>query len=296
MNGVQYVSLLSSSHSGSTLLSMLMAANPKIRSFGDTYHNSNKVVCSCNTTVNRCKFRNEINEKLKKKGFKFDWKNPLYPHLLFDKFKPAFVRKTKLFRLYVNLPNFLKKIIYNKKIKLECNFVDSLKEINDFSLYFDGSKSIVRFETLKQFDKNIKLIHLIKSPYSFINSCIKHKKTNLSRCLEGWLTYNNTVREYKKELKHNYLLIKYEELASNPTKVLKKIYKFIDIPAFIPDNIEKEKMHVLGSEIRFKLNDISDIQNKNKDPKKVLTPNMIRYVNNKIKDIFWIKQLFPKVE
>ena len=76
---IQLVYILSASHSGSTLLAMLLNAHPDVCSVGELKATSlgdpEKYLCSCGARIRECSFWNDVSKSMSNKGIRFDITN-----------------------------------------------------------------------------------------------------------------------------------------------------------------------------------------------------------------------------
>lgn len=77
---IPLVYILSASHSGSTLLAMLLGAHPEVCTVGELKMTSlgdiNHYRCSCMKEIKKCPFWSSIREDMALRGFTFDFANP----------------------------------------------------------------------------------------------------------------------------------------------------------------------------------------------------------------------------
>lgn len=75
-NKIPLVYIIASSHSGSTLLAMLLNAHPDVCSVGELKATSlgdvDRYRCSCQEKIKECPFWNDITKAMARKGFEFD--------------------------------------------------------------------------------------------------------------------------------------------------------------------------------------------------------------------------------
>ena len=299
---MQNVALLSSSYSGSTLLSLLMCSHPNVCGFGDTYNfqfvKLEETRCSCGSVPSiKCPMRIKVSELMKKSGCYFDWATsnptPLFKLFRSNKNMVSLSRRNFFLYIYRGLPLYFKTEIFSNYYKENIAFLNAIENSGNFSCYFDGSKNIVRLELLKDVFPNTKVIHLARDPKGYLHSCLKRKIKNYKKIINEWIRYNNNAHQYKKILgRDNYLFLRYEDIAENPNKTLSKIQKYIglseiDLQGNYENNIKNT--HVIGNKMknRFKKVDKKKISWENKLDKK-----HISYLSLKIKRESWIKKYF----
>lgn len=249
MNSLKVVFIISSGHSGSTLLNLLLGSCGKISSIGEIkrLHNYleedtklNNLDCTCGAIVNNCSFWNQV---LEGAGGKKQFLTPL------DNEEGFAERNLRL--------------------------IKSISDVTGNKIICDNSKNIDRLDKILQIrGLNVNIIHLIRDgravAYSFKrkeekirNSGNKYleemkylgkdiKMYDYNRSLSKWAQYNDKV---KKKYGHLacYQQIKYEDLVEQPLQSLNKIFYNIGAPKVdeIPE-FKHENVHSIGgNRMRF---------------------------------------------
>lgn len=156
---MQIWSLLSSSYSGSTLLSMLLSSYPRTLGFGDTYNyqyveDINDTRCACGMSPSyQCPVRMDIVDRMKRSGYKgFDWvyanPKPLFSFLRDSRFSIKVSRSHYLARVYKHLPDFIRLLVFRRFYIENHEFFSAIENIGDYDYYFDGSNSLLEWNCL----------------------------------------------------------------------------------------------------------------------------------------------------
>jgi hypothetical protein len=263
---LKYLALLSSSFSGSTLLSILLSQDKRVIGFGDTYpldsiekrNGYADMTCTCGELILQCPLRVTLQEKMREKGFRnYSW--------LTSRATPRLLGKApRRLRLLQMLPNATMPAVFGRFLSETDAYIAALSEIGDFQVYFDGCKTLIRHEILSRSNRDMKIVHLLKDPRDVVHSYLKHSGKS-DHAVEGfvrqWIFYNDTAYAYRHRLGDaNYLPITYSELVRSPEDSLRKIYQFAGLPAPQIDlsDINLNWLHIVGNKMRSSFINIED--------------------------------------
>jgi len=268
------VYIASTGRSGSTLLELLLASFQNIWTMGEIYvlpleiKQKNRP-CGCGSEVTNCSFWSPI---IKKSKMILETNNNI-----------------SLFREYYSGGKFFRiqeliDIIYRKSMTR----FESLNEFcNDNSHLFmtiqqeamnitqkevkyliDSSKDFYRLFWLSNCRNiDLKVIHIVKNPKSFVYSNIKARKNlfvkilrsirmSIRYVIENWLIEKVCENLPRKD----YILIRYEDLASSPALVLRNISDWLQLPfeSRIVSSFRFDVNHgIAGNMMRYDVKDIS---------------------------------------
>ncbi len=301
---MENIALLSTSYSGSTLLSMLVCSHPSIIGFGDTYNYQfvplSETSCTCGAAPSICcPIRVAIERRMTESGGRFSWltSNPTpLPRLLAA--HPSAVdlsRKAALLSLYRAIPVEARLKIFSSFYEETRLFFEALDAIENKTHYFDGCKVLLRLELLRTLVPETKVIHLIKNPNAYVHSFLGRRGRSLQSIVNGWIRYHAASREFQSILgDQKYMLVTFEELSANPEKTLKDIYHFIGVAARTEPFetwVNKASVHVVGSKSK---NVFQRVQEKAPRWKSELRPGQIAYIERRTKDIDWLQPLLAR--
>lgn len=204
---LKIIYILSSGHSGSTLLDLILGSHSKIESAGEIFRfgdfmslNSkrpdNKRICTCGVHVNECNFWNLICAELK---------NSFGENAIEQKFGNE--RESD-----VSNYNILKTIL---SVSKKQTFCDSSKCFNRLKMMLNSNL----FEVF--------VIYLVRDgrAVAFSN---KKKKRSYYRYLFEWQRKNKHFLSLQKRNVHHFLL-RYEDFVSNPERYISLILKEISL-------------------------------------------------------------------
>ncbi len=298
------VALLSTSYSGSTLVSMLVCSHPNIIGFGDTYNYQfvplAETSCTCGAAPSICcPIRMDIERRLNENGLRFSWltsnPTPLPRFLAPHAFASNLSRKAALLKLYRAVPVQARLKIFPRFYEETLHFFEALDSIGNKTHYFDGCKVLLRVELLRTFAPETKVIHLIKNPKAYLYSYLGRRGKTLRSVVNGWIRYHKASREFQNILgDQNYMLVTFEELTANPEQTMEEIYQFIGVPARTEPFetwVDKSTIHVVGSESK---NVFQRVEKKAPKWKTELRPEQMAYIDRKTKDIDWLQPLLAR--
>lgn len=229
--------------SGSTLLDLIISANPPVFSVGEIIHYNywikERGLCKCGKKLQNCKF----------------WKNIL-------------VRKNFKIINHMNIKDYIRMMDYlfnplAEKINFHKNsenfelFEEIIKNSSKKNLIYilDSSKDIARLIEL-DLDNRLEVynISIVRNGMAVANSFSKPlngKGKNYFISLLKWIFLNTCMFKYlriRKNMHCKNLVIGYEHLCTNPEATIKRIENFlgISIEKNYPKLIRKMECHNIG--------------------------------------------------
>lgn len=265
--------ILSTGHSGSTLLDMLLGSADKLWTLGEVHYLQEShlqgLACGCGKLYPDCEFWSSVftrtdleAEEIPTNFFQLAQSRRFPQRALWVLSillgHPYFVRRQWL-RSYANANASLLRAIES-----------TLQEDPGFSpqWFVDATKHGHRLFWLLQDPRfKVKLVHLVKDPRAFVYSMVRHgESTSWSQVLRFALfwTYANLLflRMRANRALQGSILVRYEDLAANPQDVLESIATRLDIDleGISTENIRSKVNHAVGgNEMRLNL-DITQIR------------------------------------
>lgn len=275
------ISIVCPGHSGSTLLDMVIGTLPNVVSTGEIVYIPWKIYreinpekytttyCSCGETMGNCAFWGDVLSRLSNKvGYRI-YDNPqkfdisINRHFYFGKsVKSTIIRKIFIaFSAIINIDHVINIMYshYRKSIISNWLLFDTISESSKKNIVIDSTKDIYRFLFLRKHrKKKSKLIILIRDVYGVASSShFGLDDDKIKSTAKAWLNFYN-IRIYNviKHLnKSEYLVIRYEDLASDVNASRHKIAEFLEIKETIEDisTLYPSQMHIVaGNPIRNK--------------------------------------------
>lgn len=291
---VKYVSLLSSSYSGSTLLSLLLAESRiGITGFGDTYplpgNDYSKEKCTCGAYIPECPFRLELEERMRQWGYS-DWRwvrSEPFPHRRV--LHRLHIRK-RVLPLYRAMPSRIRQNLFAAFFRETDCFLHCLYEMTGCGYYLDGCKSLIRLEVLRTHLEDNKVIHLVKDPRAYVHSMLKRNKNSLGlrRIVDNWIDYNRKASQFRDMLgAENYCLVRYEDLSRDTAGALRNVCAFLNLPVKYPGDISDAELgdvHIIGNRMRLSFRSVED---RSEDWRTKLDPKISDYVTERVSSLGW---------
>ncbi len=243
MNKVVYIASLS--HSGSTLIDLLLGCHPDVVSLGEiqnsiTSLNRNRNICTCGKEIIQCEIWGTLKKEL----------NSTSDHTFIDAYK-------KLLHIV--------REVYGK----DKTITDSSKSVKTLNLLIDNKIN------------NISVLFPLKDIRNFVISQNKRKEkahlkkkdglhsiylTSLPYNIMFWYRGNQKIKKYLSSNSLNYFQFGYEELCFKPEEILRKISDFIGMDyadsMSYPNNSES---HIIrGNDMRYNKEKLSGIHYDNR--------------------------------
>jgi hypothetical protein len=222
---VHVVYITSMSHSGSTLLDMLISSHPHVVSVGEI-----KAItkldrpkrCTCGApTVFECPFWTAVDQRLR---------------------QTAGIAVDRLELLSRDEPDFEK---HNRAV------FDAVRNETGASVIVDSSKSLDRLLALLECSSfDLTVIHLVRSPFGVGYSLVK-KGGLLGPESIRWAQRNLLVRRLLEP--HRHLEVAYEQLVDHPSESMSRIMDLLGL-GFEPEQLDfagRTRHNVSGNRVRF---------------------------------------------
>lgn len=289
ISNIDYVYILGASHSGSTLLALLLNAHPDIVTIGETAPGKmgdiNTYRCSCGELIKDCPFWASVTRRMQHRhpdfrlerfGTKFEFPgNPIIDRLVGCEHRGAlleFLRDTIL-RLS---PQWNQA---QDRIAERCyNLASAVLAENEARILVDSSKLAHRLKFILRIPEfNIRVIHLVRDGRAVALTYMKQdefadaKESHLRRGGCGMseeptaasIPMEKAAREWYRCLRSaehvlasvdrsRWIRVKYEELCHDPEATLRKIHAFLGInPIDTTKFFRQVDHHVIGNGMRL---------------------------------------------
>lgn len=261
---LQYVSLMNTSFSGSTLVSMLLCSQPRIIGFGDTYVSPNpqhypKHPCTCGHWYDECAPRVVVRNAIRAGGIShYNWDRASFapmPKRLPWKLRQKWpLVKSGSLPFFRRIPHSLRKTLYRQFYLENTLMLQGLEETGIYDIYLDGCKSLVRIELLRSLIPNIKLLHVVRHPGAFFYHFHKTGETQFEKRLRQWIQYNRRAHDFARLVPAtNYMVVTYESIVQQPEQFVDKMEKFMGMTethASDRSRIRRSQIHIIGNRMR----------------------------------------------
>lgn len=281
------VYILAASHSGSTLLAMLLGSHPEVCTVGELKFTSLGDIdlyrCSCKNKIKECLFWNGIREDMNKYGLTFDFERPethfnsitsqyikrllrpLHRGPLLEKMRDMALSVSSQWRYH--FPRVQKQ----NEFLVKCLLSRTGKKV-----VVDSSKIGIRLKfLLKNPALDVKVIRLIRDgravaltymdPARFADAKDaslqgggagnnrESERLSMTDAAYEWRRSNEEAEKLLLNLdQSNWIEVRYEELCLNTDRELKKIYSFLGIEnGRVYRDFRSQNHHVVGNGMRL---------------------------------------------
>lgn len=281
--------ILAASHSGSTLLAMLLNSHPEICSVGElkvgALGDLDNYLCSCRRKIVACPFWSQVREEMHKADEDFELDNPgtdirVTDNKLLRTLLSPMVRGRLLETIRDTLLTLLPawhKHLTNIQKRNRC-LLAALVRLSDASVIADSSKVGVRLKYLLRDEKiEVRVIRLIRdgrgvaltyiNPGEFADATAANRRNGgtgkanmhatpgMSEAANEWLRANKEGQIIKRILgDEQYLEIRYEDLCTYTEETINSVYEFLGVAptaSHIIRNIDKVEHHIVGNGMRL---------------------------------------------
>ena len=272
---LQYVSLLNTPFSGSTLVSMLLCSQPGIIGFGDTYVSPDprhypKHPCTCGRWYDECPPRVTVRNVIRAGGIPdYDWDSaapvPVPKRLPWKLRQKWPLTKSAGLPIVRGIPHALRKTLYRQYYLENTLMLQGLEEAGKYLIYFDGCKDLVRVELLRSMIPNIKVLHVVRHPGAIFYHFHKTGETQYEKHLRHWARYNWHAHNFAQLVQTgNYLAVTYESIVRQPEQFIVTMEKFMGMAETKTGDrtrIRSSQVHIIGNRMRESANQVLDFSN-----------------------------------
>jgi hypothetical protein len=274
---VQLLYIASASFSGSTLLTFLLAAHPKLATVGELKATSMGDVeqyrCSCGELIRGCGFWQRLTKLLRERGVAFDVAR-FGTHFRFredgslaDRFVRAQVRgrlfeaarKLALRVLPGATDEFLAILARNRLL------VETICQLRGARVFLDGSKEPNRLKYLVDSGLwDVKVVHLVRDGRGLANRRLQHmlqiwpeltdRLAIVRKAASAWRRVNVACERVLESLPPQARVrVRYEDLCRDPAAALAPVFAMIgeSAPA-VPDDFRTIEHHIVGNRMRLR--------------------------------------------
>lgn len=293
-NGVtEVVYLLAASHSGSTLLAMLLGAHPRICTAGELKITSlgdpQRYLCSCGTRIRECGFWNEVGRRMQNQGFAFDIAAPgtdfrsaggaLAERLLKPLHRGPVAEAARDLALAA-VPGWRTRLAATQQ--RNAALMRTMRELTGKPVVVDSSKVGLRLKyLLRNRALNVRVIRLIRDgrgvaltytdPARFADcrdparreggagGDRREERLSMQAAAREWRRSNEEAEHLLAQLPHErWTTVHYEDLCGSPQATLNRLFAFLGLPAApVADRFRTVEHHVVGNGMR--LDDTAEI-------------------------------------
>ncbi|HET6380051.1 MAG TPA: sulfotransferase [candidate division Zixibacteria bacterium] len=270
MDGPTYVLLASNAYSGSTLLSFLLGAHPRIATVSDVsgarrQHRMDAFRCSCGRLMAEDPFWLEVRDRMRAAGWPdFDLANF---RLGFDYADSAAFNRLRVGTLRWGWLESARDTAFRawpgdqarmRTIGLRtAAFARVVAGMSAASVFVDASKERLRATNLaRHLPLELRVIHLVRDVRAVAASARRHPSSasdTVADAARRWARTNEAISRSLRALPASRrTLVRYEDLCRNPAEELARLYRFCGVdPEAAPPLERAPTQHLLGNRVRL---------------------------------------------
>lgn len=263
MTNLAYI--ISPSYSGSTLLTFLLAAHPRIGTMGELQAQArgdvDQYYCSCGELSHQCAFWQRVGQELARKGVLFDIADfGTHFRCASSKFADRMIRAAVRGSTFEMLRKVGLKVLpvarrqFQKILDKNRAIIDTVLKLQQADVFLDGSKDPVRLKYLWDSGYwNVKAIFLIRDGRGAANSYMKHYGVDMKTAATEWKGCNEEAENVLRGLhKSQWIKVRYEELCKDTEKTLGQLFEFLGLdPSKRIQNFRSVENHIFGNDMRM---------------------------------------------
>lgn len=291
---IRLVYALAASHSGSTLLTMLLASHPDICTTGElkltSLGDSEKYLCSCRQKIKECPFWMSVSGEMAKRGYDFDPTNAAIDltsgassyaqRLLRPLHRGKFLEAARDSALALS-PEWRSHL--RNSLARNQALIESIAELTGKNIIIDSSKIGIRLKYLLRIKElDVRVVRLTRDgrgaaltyldPARFADAKNpdlragghggnrESERLSIEEAAHEWRRSNEEAEAVLRGLdRDKWIQVRYEDLCSSPDSVLRKIYDFVGAgKAERFKDFREAGNHVVGNGMR--LDETSEIK------------------------------------
>ena len=268
---IRYAYLVSTSYSGTTLLSILLDSHPAIVSIGELANSIREAIeagrhteypCSCGAPIRGCSFFGEVKRLCAQQGVELDLHDfgvrlghrmgPNARRLLFGwpthlvwlaHARSALLNQLPPYRRHVNH-------VFTRSIAIARAALD----VSEKDVFLDASKGVARVPYLyRRSELDLRVIHIVRDVRAFVHSNRRRKLRRTDRTARSWVrTHANALRLASLVGGDRYLRLRWEDFCSHPDESLDRICHFLGVePTELIARVNEQPHHVIGNRMRL---------------------------------------------
>ena len=286
---VRFAYILAASHSGSTLLSMLLGSHPEIATVGEmklsrrAMGDLGRYRCSCGALIRQCGFWQEVREGMSRRGFTFDManagvdyralKSPYVQRLLGPMVRGRVFECVRDAALWLS-PTWHQELpaVHKQNAALAA----TVCEITQAEIVVDSSKIALRLKYLLRYpDLDVKVIRLIRDgravaltymdPGGFADAKDParrgggmggdraRERLSITRAAYQWRRCMEEAESLLRGLNRSrWIEIRYEDYCRDSEAALSRLHDFLGVePGRQPKEFRSVEQHVVGNGMRL---------------------------------------------
>ena len=282
--------ILGASHSGTTLLAMLLGSHPDVCTVGELKATNlgdvDRYVCSCGRPIRACSFWRQVSEEMARRGFDFDIADaktdfrgvagryarrllkPLHRGAVGEWLRDAALGASPAWRATLEAVQRRNAVL-----------AESVAAVTGKRVVVDSSKVGLRLKyLLRNRDLRVKVLHMVRDgravaltymdPARFADaqdsarrgggSCAtQHPRLSMAEAAREWRRSNEEALNILGRLRESqFLTVRYEELCQKPGETLRGVFAFLGVEeSWNVGSFRATEQHVIGNGMRLDSSD-----------------------------------------
>jgi hypothetical protein len=286
--------------SGSTLLAFLLGAHPRIATVGELgiaprgkTATPEEYFCSCRTPIRSCGFWHLVAREMAERGHPFDiWEADLDFRAPGAGLADVALRAVQRGALLERARGAALRVLPRARRELSriLGRIQSLAEIvtglKGCDLFLDSSKRPERATFMRRFGPSetfgdMRVLHLVRDPRAVSCSAMKNLGVGPEEAALSWLNDNRGSEHARRFFPADrWMTLRYEDLCTEPRKVLEQVYGFLGVPAkSAVHDFRAVEHHIIGN--RMRLASTAEIR-LDESWKHTLTPEQVAAIDRRV--------------
>ena len=257
--------IMAASHSGSTLLAMLLGSHPQATTIGDTagtsYRKDPDYCCSCGCKAQECPFWLHVIDQMARRGFNLDVtdfgtrfdnpKNRFIDHVLHAEHRGPILENIRDSVLWLSTEwrqQF--RTIAERNVAL----IETVTKVTNSQMLIDSSKLPHRLKFLLRIPElEVKVIHLVRDGRGVAHTYINDNGWSVEKSAIEWRLGVLAAEKLLARLDRGmWRQLRYEDLCSDPQAELEKLCAFLSLdPSRVNMDFRSAGLHVFGNKMRL---------------------------------------------
>ena len=257
--------IMAPSHSGSTLLAMLLGSHPQATTIGDTGGTLSRknpdYRCSCGNRSQVCPFWLNIRDQMARRGFKLDITDFA---TRFEYPKSRFINRV----LHAEHRGPILEAIRDSVLWLSTGWrrqfqtiarqnvalIETLTKVTNSRILIDSAKHPHRVKFLLRIPElEVKVIHLVRDGRGVVHTYINDNNWSVEKSAFEWRRGILAAEKLLARLDPSmWMQVRYEDLCSDPQAELQKLCVFLGLePSRVNLDFRSAGLHVFGNKMRL---------------------------------------------
>ena len=271
---IQYIYLVSTPYSGSTLMAVLLNSHPQIASIGELANSIGALFdrgkidqnyCACGVEIRECPLWRQVQTYCADRGFELDLHDfgtrfasgmgPTADRVLFGSAAGLISVQIAPTDLLWQVPAYRRRI--SQTMQQSAIVAEAVLHVTGKQVFLDSSKSVGRASLLaRRGELDFKVIHLARDPRGFVSSGVRHAASDATTAKHSrtWAGVHRAALGLRSYLPDDaYILVRYEDVCTRSTETFAKLSAFLGVQAVdLLTEVSNTPRHIIGNEMRMR--------------------------------------------